>query len=72
MLQLFCSYVLHSCSLFHVWDYLFLLVCSVCVYGGGDRKSQIDSLRKGVEIVIGQSISSSGTHLFIVCIFDVH
>ena len=26
---------------------------SVCIYGGGDRRAQIDSVNKGVEIVIG-------------------
>ena len=30
--------------------------CSVCVYGGGDRRAQIAAISKGVEIVIGRYI----------------
>lgn len=29
-----------------------LLFYSICVYGGGDRKGQIDMVTKGVDIVI--------------------
>lgn len=29
-----------------------LLCYSICVYGGGDRKGQIDTVTKGVDIVI--------------------
>ena len=32
-----------------VFDY------SVCVYGGSDRRAQIDAVKSGVEIVIGKS-----------------
>lgn len=28
------------------------LSCSVCVYGGGDRKAQINNIETGVEIII--------------------
>jgi superfamily II DNA/RNA helicase len=28
-------------------------ILSVCVYGGSDRRAQIDTVRSGVEIVIG-------------------
>ena len=27
---------------------------SVCVYGGSDRRAQIDTVKSGVEIVIGK------------------
>lgn len=34
-------------------------MCSVCVYGGGSRKGQIQVVQKGVEIVIGESKNAS-------------
>lgn len=34
--------------------YIFLLQYSLCVYGGGDRRQQIQVINKGVEIVIGK------------------
>lgn len=27
---------------------------SICVYGGGDRNKQIQTVKKGVEIIIGK------------------
>ena len=32
---------------------LSLCVISVCVYGGGNRSSQITAVKRGIEIVIG-------------------
>ena len=53
---IFCLVIKVSNCFFNIfYAFVLLLVCSVCVYGGGDRKSQIDSVKKGVEIVIGQS-----------------
>ena len=34
--------------------YATVICCSLCVYGGGDRKQQIDKVNKGVEIIIGK------------------
>lgn len=31
---------------------VFFIDCSVCVYGGGNRREQIDIVTKGVQIVI--------------------
>lgn len=30
---------------------------SVCIYGGGDRRAQIEAVSKGVEIIIGRFCS---------------
>lgn len=35
------------------------LCYSLCVYGGGDRRQQINQLNKGVEIIIGERESHS-------------
>ena len=36
----------------------FFLFSSVCVYGGSDRRAQIDTVKSGVQIVIGRYIQS--------------
>ena len=36
-------------------------ITSVCVYGGGDRQTQVRAFGKGVEIVIGELIYSKET-----------
>lgn len=36
-------------------QHIFLLHYSLCVYGGGDRKQQIQVINRGVEIVIGKA-----------------
>ena len=36
--------------------YLYSFLCSLCVYGGGNRREQINKVGKGVEIVIGELI----------------
>ena len=43
----------------HVWvannHYLGMVsLISVCIYGGGDRREQIDAVTQGVEIVVGK------------------
>ena len=38
------------------------LCYSLCVYGGGDRRQQINQLNKGVEIIIGERESHSSSH----------
>ncbi len=37
------------------------LFLSVCVYGGSDRRAQIDTVRSGVQIVIGMHTVYSTT-----------
>lgn len=31
-------------------------LCSICIYGGGDRSKQIEAVRRGVEIIIGRYV----------------
>ena len=35
---------------------LYSFLCSLCVYGGGNRREQINKVGKGVEIVIGEIV----------------
>ena len=37
------------------------LFASVCVYGGSDRRAQIDTVKSGVQIVIGTYIVEKRT-----------
>ena len=54
--------------------YMCTCMCSsLCVYGGGDRRQQIQEINKGVEIVIGKWYCKRITRahffsLFFVCI----
>ena len=33
----------------------YIFACSICIYGGGNRRQQIDIVTRGVEIVIGET-----------------
>ena len=35
--------------------YIVFIMLSACIYGGGNRNTQIEAIRKGVEIIIGMS-----------------
>ena len=37
---------------------------SLCVYGGGDRRQQINQINKGVEIIIGKIREAGPTTLY--------
>lgn len=42
----------HVCCMHNNW--LMKVFYSVCIYGGGDRGGQIRTVKKGVDIVIGE------------------
>ena len=45
-------YITFCVDPFYLWKCN--LYYSICVYGGGDRRHQIDNITSGVEIVIGE------------------
>ena len=42
--------------------------CSLCVYGGGDRRQQIQGINKGVEIIIGEA---GLLYMLYMCLYNV-